>query len=230
MEPLELKKILRICEAISKSPKKDVSFKNWIEKTIIDLAKKVFENNLTNSFYNGSDNIIIITAINKIIELINNFKHDEHIYYIKIPSKDQHKLIFKKFLNLLPTYNKKDNNAITNNKNNIFIILISFSPLLFDGELILNVYNVRDVPTFIEFFDIKDSITKLNIEIKNKNERNKIQNNASFINPKTKFLLENQKIDYNIIDLFFNPGIDEKMIKKIILSIKNQLISPLSFK
>ncbi|TFF89406.1 MAG: hypothetical protein EU549_00785 [Promethearchaeota archaeon] len=229
MEPFELKKILRICEAISKTPKKDASFKNWIEKTIIDLGKKVFENNLTASFNNGSNNILIITTTNKIIQLVKNLEPDKDIYYIKIPSNDQLKLIFKKFLNLLPTYHKKDNNTMVNNKNNTTIIIISFHPMLFDKELILNVYNVRDIQTFIEFFDIRNSIIELKIGIKNKNQQNQIQNNASFINPKTKFLLENQKIDYNIIDLFFNPGIEEEMIKKVILTIKNQLISPLSF-
>ncbi|MHA1249459.1 MAG: hypothetical protein ACTSRP_05660 [Candidatus Helarchaeota archaeon] len=224
-QAIDLEKILRICDAISKETQKDNTFKLWIEKNIINIGKKIFQNNLSQLFYDNFNNniIIIITDLNQIIEIINNLDNENNLYYIKLPENIQHNYIFKKFLSVLSVYSEYENNSHFNN--NIILFLISFSPLLYDNEIVLNIYNIHDISGYSEISGINTIFNELNMTLINKNHLGQIQNNISFINPKYKFFLEDNKIRSPIFDLHCNSDIDLQLMRKIILILKYQITS-----
>ncbi|MHA1767815.1 MAG: hypothetical protein ACTSVK_16340 [Promethearchaeota archaeon] len=191
----DLEKILLLCEEISKKSEEKLLLKSWIEKNIIKFCLTYFETNFEDS--NNPKNLLISTFDDIFTIIKNSLK--QTIYYIKFPSKDEINQIFFKFLSLLLGQKKIKN-----------IFLISYSPLLIDEEICINVYNVAEIQKFVNFVNLTEIAEKSGLKIINAEKMSDYRNNSTFINPISIEIFQQLKFNSKIFDITVNSTINSE--------------------
>lgn len=210
MESVEkdIRRILNYCEQISKYHQKNEVFRQWIEKMIYKFGKSIFFNNLPDLLDIDIKKIIIFISSNsQIIEALN--KSEDHLTYFINNSSDANNIFtFTAFLE-----------SLSQNFPNLTIAFSSFSSFLKKNEIVMNIYNVGNVQSFVEIIDIEQLGKNLELKIVNFNNSGVFQNNLSFIDPAASKFLENHSFQGIIYDFHCNSEISHKLLKSIFSQI-----------
>lgn len=211
MESVEkdIKRILNYCEQISKYHQKNEVFRQWLEKMIFKFGKSIFFNNLPESFYDIESKkfMIFISSNSQIIETLDK-SEDQITYFINNSSDLNNIFTFTKFLE-----------SLSQNFPNLTIAFSSFSPFLMKNEIVMNIYNIGNVQSFIEVIEIEQIFNKFELKMLNFNNSGVFQNNLSFIDPVASKFLENHHFQGIIYDFHFNSEISHKLLKSIFYQI-----------
>lgn len=211
MESVEkdIRRILNYCEQISKYHQKNEVFRQWLEKMIFKFGKSMFFNNLPESFYDIESKkfIIFISSNSQIIETLDK-SEDQITYFIDSSSDLNNIFTFTKYLE-----------SLSQNFPNLTIAFSSFSPFLMKNEIVVNIYNIGNVQSFIEVIEIEQIFNKFELKMLNFNNGGVFQNNLSFIDPVASKFLENHNFQGIIYDFHFNSEISHKLLKSIFYQI-----------
>lgn len=202
----ELEKILYLCEEISKINTGKSYLKSWIEKIIVDLGIKIFENNFNRIDGNSNLDIIYIIQSEKFIQLFNR---ENKLIFCKSRKINNSSYEFIKFTSLL------------RRRFNINILaFISYSSILTENEICFNIYNSRDLQRYVDFIGLDEIFNELDLKVVNFKKFDKsLQINLSFINPLALDLIELMRYDGIIYDIQISHNTDYSILNKLLLEL-----------
>lgn len=205
----DLERIMYYCEKISSRQQNNSIFKDWLENTIFKFGTTIFQTNLPNiaQYSNKIHEKILIfsgTLTSEMFDKLNGLNY----WFVKQNANKNENFIFIKFLHVL-----------TQKYPNFDYIFLSTSPFLIKDEFVLNVYNIQNIQSYMDFINIQEIFENSGIKLLNLDKNGIFANNLSFINPSAPELLKINRTSRIVFDLQYNSNISKDQLKFLIQQI-----------
>ncbi len=209
---LDYKRIISYLRDFSDLHKSDVEFSSWLEEKIIKTGVFLCQNNIPLFDNNKRKKIYLILRNTMEVERLMQLKN-ENIFFLKNNDNGDYQF-FIKFLKLFFNWHESV----------FYVVFLSRSDLLKRQEIILNIYNLKNVNSFARYINIYDSFSSEGIMVLNLNSDDQYINHLTFLNPLARELLNKRKYHNTVFDLVLNGDISIEEIKKTFSILKNLLI------